>query len=256
MNKSNIFLFRKYFFEIKIYKLSNVMNAEQLLNARLNKNWEQIETAEKLKVSQPYLSLLEAGKRPVTGKLARRAVSIFNLPPTVLPFDENQKVPQLKTTDVGFLDLQLAALGYPKFSHLKKNKRLKKVNPAVILITALQKNDLDSRTLEALPWLIFNFAEMNWEAIIKVAKLSDAQNRLGFLISLAYEKAGQSKPADKKQFFKELLSNLERSKLYQEDSFKRISLTKTEKSWLKKNRSKEARFWRVLTNLTIDNLVF
>ncbi len=232
------------------------MNGQQLLNARLNKNWEQIETAEKLKVSQSYLSLLEAGKRPVTERLARRAVRVFKLPPTVLPFDTNQTLPKAKTKDNEQLDLQLAALGYPKFSHLKKNKKLKKVNPAVVLITALQKDDLDSRSLEALPWLIFNFAEMNWKTIIREAKLSEAQNRLGFLISLAHEKAGQSNAENKKQIFKELLSSLEKSRLYEEDSYRRTSLTNTEKKWLKKNRSKQARFWRVLTNLTIDDLSF
>ena len=70
---------------------------------------------------------------------------------------------------------------------------------------------MGSRTLEALPWLMFNFAEMNWEEVVKEAKLSDAQNRLGFLISLAYEKARQLNPENKKQIFKELLSKLEKS---------------------------------------------
>lgn len=239
------------------------MNGQELLNARINKNWEQIETAEKLQVSQPYLSLLEAGKRPVTEKLVRRAVRVFGLPPTVLPFDENhfavKTITRTKTKNADFLDLQLAALGYPKFSHLKKNKRLEKVNPAAVLISAFQKNDLESRTLEALPWLIFNFARMNWETIVREAKISDAQNRLGFLISLANEKIKSLNPDSsdpKEQIFKELLSDLERSRLYKEDSYKRTRLTKTEKEWLKKNRSKHARFWRVLTDMTIDYLTF
>lgn len=232
------------------------MNGRQLLDARLNRNWEQLETAEKLKVSQPYLSLLETGKRPVTERLARRAVSVFKLPPTVLPFIANQAVAKTHTKGADFLDLQLAALGYPKFAHLKKSKKLKMTNPAAVLIAALQRDDLDSRTLEALPWLIFNFAEMNRQTIIREAKLSNAQNRFGFLVSLAYEKARQSNIDDKRQIFKSLLSDLECSRLYKEDSFKRTSLTKPEKIWLKKNRSKEARFWRVLTNLTTDHLLF
>ena len=91
------------------------------------------------------------------------------------------------------MDLQFAALGYPKFSHLKKSKSIKKVNPALVLITAIQKDDLDSRTLEAMPWLIYNFPEMNWSKIISEAKLADGQNRLGFLISLAYEKSKPDK---------------------------------------------------------------
>lgn len=232
------------------------MNGEQLLNARLGKKWEQLEAAEKLKVSQPYLSLLEAGKRPVTEKLARRAVRIFNLPPTVLPLDTSPNAAKTKIKNADYLDLQLAALGYPKFSHLKKNKKLKKTNPAAVLIAALQTDDLGSRTVEALPWLIFNFAEMNWEVIVKEAKLSDAQNKLGFLISLAHEKAVRSKSENQKQIFKELLLKLEKSKLYKEDSFKRNLITKTEHNWLKKNRSKHARVWRVLTDMTADNLTF
>ena len=82
-------------FETKNSK--SMMNGQQLLNARLNRNWEQFEAAEKLKVSQPYLSLLEAGKRPITEHLARRAVQVFKLPPTVLPFDDkSQKSPTSK----------------------------------------------------------------------------------------------------------------------------------------------------------------
>ena len=224
------------------------MNGQQLLNARLNRNWEQLEAAEKLKVSQPYLSLLEAGKRPITERLARRAVQVFNLPPTVLPFNEKSRIEKVK--DSNFLDSQFAALGYPKFSHLKKSRSIKKINPALVLITALQKDDLDSRTLEALPWSIYNFAEMDWSKIIRETKLADAQNRLGFLISPAYEKSKQTNDEYKKQIFKELLSKLEKSRLYEEDSFRRETLTKTEKAWLKKTDQGKRRFWRVLTNLT------
>lgn len=230
------------------------MNGQQLLNARLNRRWEQLEAAEKLKVSQPYLSLLEAGKRPVTENLARRAVHVYKLPPTVLPFGQGQKSPRSNEAD--YLDLHLAALGYHKFSHLKKSKKVKRVNPAFVLITALQKDDLDSRTLEAMPWLIYNFPEMNWSKIIREVKLADGQNRLGFLISLAYEKSNRTNDEYKKHIFKDLLSSLQKSRLYEEDSFRRESLTKTEKAWLKKNGSKGSRFWRVLTNLTVEHLAF
>ncbi len=227
------------------------MNGEQLLKERLSRNLEQQAAAAKLKVSQPYLSLIEAGKRPVTEKLARRVVRVFSLPPTALPVKCPPKTSRSKTEDL--LAAQLAGLGYPKFSHLKKTRKL---NPAAVLISVLEKDDLDSRIVEALPWLIFNFSEMDWLEVVKAAKLSDAQNRLGFLLSLAYALAKQSRDKNKTALFKELLLTLKKSKLARDDSFGRWSLTETENAWLKRNRTKDARCWRVLSNLSADHLVY
>jgi transcriptional regulator with XRE-family HTH domain len=224
------------------------MNGQQLLKARISRKWEQIETAARLKVSQAYLSLMEAGKRPVTEWVARRAVQIFNLPPTALPVKEPVETPQVKTEN--FLAGQLGGLGYPKFSHLKNTK---KVNPAVVLITALRTGDLESRVVEALPWLIYNFPDMDWPQVIKTAKLNDSQKRLGFLLSLAYAAARKTKDENKMNLFKQLLSILEKSRLVRDDSFRRESLTEPEKNWLKKNRPKDARHWRVLSNLTAEH---
>lgn len=226
------------------------MNGKVLLIGRLSRNWEQSEAAAKLKVSQPYLSLLETGKRPITKKIARRAVSIFKLPPSVLPFENSAEISQTKT-DENTLSSNIAALGYPKFSHLKKSV---KVNPALVLITALKIDDLDGRIVEALPWLIYKFADMNWTAIFRHAKMHDAQNRLGFLLSLADHPAVRDDDIEKQKTLKGLISDLEKSRLVREDSFRRNNLTETEKNWLKTNRSKEARFWKVLSNLSVENL--
>lgn len=227
------------------------MNGDQLLKERTSRNWEQLETAKKLKLSQPYLSLIEAGKRPVTEKLARRAVRLFDLPPTALPVEEPKTFTRLKTGDQ--IASQLAALGYPKFSHLKKST---KVNPSSVLLAALKTDELESRTVEALPWLIFNFPEMSWAQIIRTAKIYDAQNRLGFLLSLVCEKAETTDDENKTNLFKELLSNLEQSRLLREDTFRQKSLTEAEKKWLKQNCSKKAKFWRVLSNLSSEHLTF
>lgn len=227
------------------------MTGELLHKERLSRNWEQAETAARLKVSQPYLSLLEAGKRPVTAKLARRAVRIFNLSPTALPVEN---VTQPKTPHIGAEDLlasQLASLGYPKFSHLKKTKV---VNPAVVLTYVLKQNDLETRVVEALPWLIFNFIDMDWAQVINSAKVTDSQNRLGFLVYLANEIAKRTKNQKKKELFKELLVTLEKSRLMNDDSFRRNSMTKSEKLWLRKTRPRAARHWRVLSNLSADHL--
>lgn len=228
------------------------MNGEELLKARLKRDWEQSEAAARLKVSQPYLSLLEAGKRPVTESIARRAFRVFDLLPTALPFKKS-----LQTsfpTNENFLSVQLAAFGYPKFSHLKRNTR--KENPALILITALEKDDLGSREAEALPWLIHNFSEMNWSEIIDSVKIIDGQNRLGFLISLTHENSLLNNEGEKTGLFENLLSKLEKSRLYEEDSFRRRLMTETEKAWLEENRTAQARFWRMLTNLSYEHLKF
>jgi len=227
------------------------MNGEQLLKERLSRNWEQQNAAIRLKVSQPYLSLIESGKRPVTEKLAKRAVKVFSLPPTALPVKETPELSRTKNENL--LASQLAGLGYPEFSHLKKTR---KVNPTIVLSTALEIDDLDSRVVEALPWLIFNFPEMDWLRVVDNAKLCDAQNRLGFLLSLALIAAKQTKDENKKDLFKDLLAGLEKSRLASGDSFRRKALTEAEKAWLKEKRSKDARHWRVLSNLSIEHLIF
>ncbi len=227
------------------------MNGAQILKERVSRNWEQQTAAAKLKVSQPYLSLIELGKRPVTEKLARRAVQVFKLPPTALPVSRQFLSSRTKTANL--IASQLAGLGYPKFSHLKKTR---KVNPAIILSTALEADDIDSRVVEALPWLIFNFPEMDWLRIIDNTKLRDAQNRLGFLLSLAFQAAKRTKDKSKTNLFKDLLGSLEKSRLLRNDSFRRESLTETENEWLKKYRTKDARRWRVLSNLSAKHLIF
>lgn len=228
------------------------MNGERLLQERTSRRWEQSKTATKLKVSQPYLSLLEAGKRPVTEKVARRAARVFNLSPAALPIKASFDLAGKKVGD--WVASQTATLGYPKFSHLKKNG---KINPAEVLTTALKISDLDSRTVEALPWLVYNFAErINWSKIFRAAKLSGAQNRLGFLLSLARRAAEKTGDAKKKEIFRELLAALEDARLLREDAFNRESLTAAEKVWLEKNRSDEARHWRVLSDLSVDRLDF
>lgn len=89
------------------------MNGKQILKERISRNWEQRDATNKLKVSQPYLSLIEAGKRPVTEKLARRAVRVFNLPTTALPVKHRLKTSRSKTRLFALdpYDIALAKIG-------------------------------------------------------------------------------------------------------------------------------------------------
>jgi transcriptional regulator with XRE-family HTH domain len=224
------------------------MNSSQLLQARQNKNWEQIETAEKLGVSQSYLSLLETGKREITKKISHRAVKVFGFSPVALPIERN--LDELFSTKNDELAKDLGTLGYPKFAFLKLN--LKK-NPLEVLFVALKAENLESRLVEALPWLVFTYADLDWEKLFKLSKINDLQNKLGFVICLARRLAEQLKDQQKVVFLREREVELSNSRLFQESAFSR-NLTETEKKWLKNNRSKEAKFWRVLSDLEVKQL--
>lgn len=224
------------------------MNSSQLLQARQNKNWEQIETAEKLGVSQSYLSLMETGKREITKRVSLRAIKVFGFPPTALPIEQNFDELVLIKNDE--LAKDLGTLGYPKFAFLKANR---KKNPLEILFLALKNENLESRLVEALPWLVFTYSDLDWEKLFKLAKINDLQNKLGFVICLARALAESSKNQEKVAFLGEREIELANSRLFQEAAFSR-NITETEINWLKKNRSKDAKFWRVLSDLEIKHL--
>ena len=61
------------------------MRARDLKAERRRHGWGQVEAAERLGVSQPYLAMLENGKRHLTPALARKVVAAYGLPPTELP---------------------------------------------------------------------------------------------------------------------------------------------------------------------------
>ena len=109
-----------------------MMRGDQLEQYRKERKRTQVEAALGLGVSQTYLSLLEAGKRPLTEELQRKAAKFFRLSPTELP--TGLEFPKLRAVSDERLAADLAALGYPGFAHLKRSP-LK--NPAVVLLSAL-----------------------------------------------------------------------------------------------------------------------
>ena len=164
------------------------MTGTELRDARERAKCTQARAATKLGLTQAYLSMLERGVRPVTSRLASQAQKAFDLPPTALP---------LETVEVPFpgeseLRSDLGALGYPGFSYLRGKPTH---NPAQLLFSALDQQDLDTRVVEALPWLTYTYANMNWDWLLTNAKLRDRQNRLGFVVTVARalaDKAGDS----------------------------------------------------------------
>lgn len=226
------------------------MTHQELKRARVAKNWTQKDAARHLGVSQCYLSFLETGRRAVPDKMAQRFLLEYEMPATVLP------LPSPGSSDLGVSAEWarcLGALGYPGFSYLKAEPDR---NPAEFLVDALRQPDLDSRVAKGLPWLVFKYTNMNWEWLVKSAKLHDLQNRLGFTVTLARQvlerlHANESVPA-----LVDCEALLEQSRLAREDTFCHNSLTETEKRWLRDKRSPDAERWNLLTDLTAEQLTY
>lgn len=210
---------------------------EQLRNARKERGWTQHQAAERLGVTQAYLSMLEKGTRRA-GSLARKLMQVYGLPPTALPVSDARMNP---TPD--FLAHELASLGYPGFAHLRKVKRF---NPADFLLMALTQNNLEARVAEGLPWIAVQYPDMPLEFLLKESRARNLQNRLGFVVTLARRAAGR----DDLQPLEEMLAD---SKLAKEDSFCK-ELNEPERQWLREHSSEEAKEWNLLSDLSPDIL--
>ncbi len=228
------------------------MKQEDLKQARRERDWTQAEAAGRLGVSQPYLSLLESGKRHLPLALARRARRVYRLAPTVLlpvalsperPLPDNQAVAE-----------ELAALGYPGFAYLRGRRRLK--NPAEVLLVALKENDLEPRLTEGLPWLLLRFGEgMDQKWLVEQARVHNLQNRLGFVVSLA---RGVAEARPERSSLASTLGGLEKrleeSRLAREDTLSQASMLPARRQWLLENRSPEAAHWNLLTGWRPEQL--
>ena len=226
------------------------MNFNDLKAGRLAKGLSQVQAATRLGVSQPYLAMLESGRRRLTPRLARRAMRVYGLPPTVLPPSEPLS---RRRVDAETLADDLAGLGYPGFSYLRP-RNWKPKNPSDVLLGALAQDDLEARLVEALPWLVVKYWPLNREWLVREAKLRDLQNRLGFVVSLARRLAERAGDQRKAQALNELEAELERSRLAREDTLCNASLPEPERRWLVEHRPEEAKHWNVLTNWTGDAL--
>jgi hypothetical protein len=101
---------------------------------------------------------------------------VLNLPATALPLRSGEVATPVSSRKRDF-GAELGALGYPGFSYLRGRRRR---NPAKVLLEALNEPNLDARVAEGLPWLAMNYADMDWDWLVRNAKVHDRQNRLGF----------------------------------------------------------------------------
>ena len=228
------------------------MNGQELKEARLRRGWTQQQAAGKLGVTQAYLSMLEHGHRVLPSDLTRKAVEVLQAPPTALPLRVAVLGAQLGSEKGSEkLRAELAGLGYPGFAHLRGRRRN---NPAEVLLRALNELDLDSRVVEGLPWLVLRYTDMNWDWLVQNAKVSDRQNRLGFVATLASQLAAKSTEPQRSRKLAEYVEVLERSRLVREDTLCHDSMTEAERKWLRANRAPEARHWNLLTDMKAEDL--
>jgi hypothetical protein len=204
----------------------------------------------RLGVSQTYFSLLENGRRPLSRPLARKAQQEFEVPATALPVASPSLV---KTVPPDELAGALAALGYPGFTHLKRGRRM---NPAELLLAALSAADMELRLAEALPWVAWKHADLNWDWLLTQARLRDLQNRVGFVVALAKTVADRRHDAEAVKALDRVEAALEPSRLAREDTLARESMTQAERRWLRTHRPPAAEHWNLLTGLTADHLSY
>jgi transcriptional regulator with XRE-family HTH domain len=225
------------------------MTGTDLKSGREKKGWTQDQAASKLGVSQPYLSLLEKGARRVPEKLARKAITVYRLSPATLPVETSWHAVQSRNDDA--LASELAMLGYPGLSHLKARR---KRNPAEVVLSALVNEELDTRLAEALPWVLLEHPDLDWQWLVRAAKVNDLQNKLGFVTNVARRLGENLGRNDTAKLLRDQEGALERSRLAREDTLCHDSLTQAERCWLRANRSEEARHWNLLTDLSLEHL--
>jgi transcriptional regulator with XRE-family HTH domain len=223
-----------------------------LREARLKKNWTQEQAALALDVTQAYLSMLEQGHRPVSERFVRRARRVLNLPPTALPLRSQEVELQLPSKRRDF-SAELSALGYPGFAYLRARRRR---NPAEVLLEALNEPNLDARVAEGLPWLAMTYVDMDWDWLLRNAKVRDRQNRLAFAVSLAGDVAEGRNDKERASQLRSHLEALEAARLAREDTFCHDSMTQAERAWLREHRSPAAAHWNLLTDMKGECLAY
>jgi transcriptional regulator with XRE-family HTH domain len=224
------------------------MTAAQWTTGRSKSGLTQVEAARSLNVSQPYLSQLETGLRAASAQLARKAARLYKLPPTALPLPQPFVTQPSQPDD---LQNRLASLGYPGFEHLRARQTS---NPAEVVLRAVVQHDLDTRLVEALPWVLKTYTDLNWEWLRDRVKLQNAQNRLGYLVHLASGVAGELAGASSQLTRWE--NELEEARLASEGTLCRDSMPEPERRWLRANRSAAAAHWNLLTGITTEQLPY
>jgi len=151
----------------------------------------------------------------------------------------------------------LGSLGYPGFRNLLTDQEEgPHHDPAVVLLAALSCEHVDERVVEALPWLVLNFENLDWEWIIREARRRRAQNRLGYIVCLALRfSASEGGSMERLAQLSSVEERLFEYRLDKEDTLCR-KVPAHERAWLRDARPSEARQWNLLTDLRAKDLSY
>lgn len=217
------------------------MTAGQVKHARKRAGFTQRRAAEKLHLTQAYLSMVERGRRVLRPPLARKLAKLYGVP-FVPPVARRSR----STWSEDEAARQLGNLGYPGFAYLRSGR---KKNPAELLAWALAQPTLDAKLAEALPWVVLHFdQEFDWDWLARQAKWNDRQNRLGYVVSVGRQVAQRGGKQDLTVRLRQREADLERSRLFEEDTYFEQVRSEAMREWLRQNQTPEARHWRVLTD--------
>jgi hypothetical protein len=98
--------------------------------------------------------------------------------------------------------------------------------------------------------------ELDWEWLTREAKVRNAQNRLGFIVTLGRRIAGKRGAGAAQHKLCEVEGTLDRARLAREDSLCQGSLSEAERRWLRQSRPADARHWNLLTDLDAERLPY
>jgi hypothetical protein len=155
------------------------------------------------------------------------------------------------------LAAELGALGYPGFAHINAHiERKTRRSPAEVLFDALDQSELDARVAERLPWLALIYVDMDWDWLVRNAKLRDRQNRLGFAVSLACEVPEANNDIERTRKLQRQLKSLESARLAHEDTFCHDAMTQVERAGLRGHRSSIAAHWNLMTDMKGEHLAY
>jgi transcriptional regulator with XRE-family HTH domain len=230
--------------------MEDKMTPQLWLTARREVQMTQVQAARALAISQPYLSQLERGTRTAPPVLIHKAMAVYKVSPAALPLPKPEEV---AAVDPDYLEKELAALAYPGFAHVRFKKRH---NPAEVVFSVIVQSDLDARLVEALPWVLNSFPDLNWCWLRDNAKLRNVQNRLGYLVFLAKEVAAKERSGAGVHALTSWERDLEEARLARESTLCRESMPKREREWLRSHRPAMAEHWNLLTSLTSKELPY
>jgi hypothetical protein len=110
--------------------------------------------------------------------------------------------------------------------------------------------------VESLPWLVLEYYDLDWDWLIREAKVRDAQNRLGFIVTLGRRIAEKRGSDAAQRKLGQVEEALEQARLVREDGFCQEKLSDAERGWLRRSRPSDARHWNLLTDLDAEHLPY